>query len=768
MINSDSGAMMAMGRGWLSICVLVGAVAWLSVRRWFSPAEVKWGALLSAVSILGLISAYFSVSPHAAFLEAVGYIAAGVLLLLTGNAAREVYIVSLKGADNPEKDSPFIVKGLFVRIVNILSLVLTAVILCSWGIYWGTGHSSVAMGGSFYQNNMFACFLLLNLPLIMGRLLQMSEKVDFENGGDIKAVWDSYLYYVLLLSALFVSLYMTYNRSAWVCGALGVFAVSGFWAVKKGKRALWTAVAALLGTAAFTAFLFLIARAAWLGLGFLLVSLACLFYIVFRSLNTRYLWVSALSAVILSGIFLSLLIPSVEEVKAHNQERLQGIATQSDTSMQARKQFYRAGWQIFLSHPGLGVGPGNFELYYPQYQSDMRWFSKRSHSLTLDILSEGGLAVFALFCILGASIFIFVIRGAFKEPCEIFIMRLGCLTGAGLLLIHAQIDVDFHVIILPMYGAMLLGVSYGLPFESQDGPAASCADYSEEKRGSIFVNFILAALIAAAALQAVLAWPGQYYATSAKLLDNEGRNREAALCWLQAANSDPKMGEYWRQVGVNVINGHLGEDEKERNYLLDLSSSQAALLDPGRASALGLRGQVLENTGRFQEALDMALRALALDAKNYPVYYAVCARSYLCLGKAEEAREILDRAFAIFDFERLSCADIFDFRLGNMKRSLSECYLIRYNLAKHQQDPEACKYLSKALILDAELGEAYIEEIKGLVQEGCSLRDKGKLREAAETFSRAEQLLDELYAADSTSKSVRSLWELLPAMQPHP
>lgn len=762
--DSDSGAMMAMGRGWLALCVMIGSLAWLSVRRFFTSEDKKWGVIISAAAVLGLLSACFSVSSHYSLLETIGYIAVGLLLLLTANVFREIYLVNINAAEAPEKDAPLIVKNLFIRAVNILSIILSAVILSSWALYWRFGHSNVAMGGSFYQNNMFACFLLLNLPLILGRLLQLSEEAEFKNDSDIKSVWNGYLFYLVLLSALCVSLYLTYNRSAWVCGALGFFAVSGLWAFKKGNNAVWAAAASLAGTAAFTAFLFSVSRSSWLGWSCLSVSLICLLFNLFKSLNTKFFVISALSAVILSGVFLAFLIPSVESVKARSHERLAGIATQSDTSMQARKQFYRAAWQIFIHHPWLGVGPGNFELYYPQYQSDMRWFSKRSHSLTLDILSESGLAVFVIYCFLIVSVFIYVFKGAFKEPCEIFIMRIGCLGGAGLLLVHAQIDVDFHVIVLPLFGAMLLGLAYGLPFASQNGQTASVSSFAEDNRCSVYTNSAIAAAIAFLALQAVAAWPGQYYSTLAKLLDNEGRDKEAAQCWLWAAQSDPKMGEYWRQIGVSVINGNLGRDEREKDYLLEVSSREAAVLDPGRASALGLRSQVLENTGRCQEAVELALRALELDPKNYPVYYAVCAKSLLRLGQAEDASEILARAFAVFDFELLSGSDIFDFRLAAIKRSLSECYLIRYNLAKHRREPDSGAYLTKALILDGELSEAYCGEIESLIERGRSLKTEGRFKEAAEAFTEAKQLLDELYSADRTNKSVQSLQELLPAM----
>jgi O-antigen ligase len=76
----------------------------------------------------------------------------------------------------------------------------------------------------------------------------------------------------------------------------------------------------------------------------------------------------------------------------------------SDPSLRGRTSEVTAAWQMFLDHPVLGVGSGNYESSYQAYAEDIGLESRRverqPHSLPLEIAAEHGLIGLAVFGLL--------------------------------------------------------------------------------------------------------------------------------------------------------------------------------------------------------------------------------------------------------------------------------------------------------------------------------------------------------------------------------
>jgi putative inorganic carbon (HCO3(-)) transporter len=83
---------------------------------------------------------------------------------------------------------------------------------------------------------------------------------------------------------------------------------------------------------------------------------------------------------------------------------------ESDPSLRGRTSEVTAAWQMFLDHPVVGVGGGNYEGRYQEYAEDIGLESRRverqPHSLPLEIAAEHGLIglmVFGLLLWVGLS-----------------------------------------------------------------------------------------------------------------------------------------------------------------------------------------------------------------------------------------------------------------------------------------------------------------------------------------------------------------------------
>lgn len=96
-------------------------------------------------------------------------------------------------------------------------------------------------------------------------------------------------------------------------------------------------------------------------------------------------------------------------------DRIRGVADLAvqggtiDRATEGRLASWRVAWETFLEHPLLGIGPGNFNLYYQDLALELglifRGEGRSAHSLYLEQLAEVGvigLAVFLLMIFVGA------------------------------------------------------------------------------------------------------------------------------------------------------------------------------------------------------------------------------------------------------------------------------------------------------------------------------------------------------------------------------
>lgn len=86
-------------------------------------------------------------------------------------------------------------------------------------------------------------------------------------------------------------------------------------------------------------------------------------------------------------------------------ERVNSISDTEDTSRVGRLTLWRVGWSMFLDHPVIGVGPGNFPSYAGVYHRALPDFDpaakvlagRAAHSLYFTLIPEYGLVGIILF-----------------------------------------------------------------------------------------------------------------------------------------------------------------------------------------------------------------------------------------------------------------------------------------------------------------------------------------------------------------------------------
>lgn len=104
-------------------------------------------------------------------------------------------------------------------------------------------------------------------------------------------------------------------------------------------------------------------------------------------------WIAILLAV---GI-LALFIPNEYMLRIHSLVNVaRGKPGPTDRAITGRMTEVLAAWEMFLDHPVLGVGPGNYPVYYQQYSRrvgiDPTLSDRSAHSMYLQIAAETGLS----------------------------------------------------------------------------------------------------------------------------------------------------------------------------------------------------------------------------------------------------------------------------------------------------------------------------------------------------------------------------------------
>ncbi len=735
--TSDAGAQSALGSNLLcSFVFLAGVSIMVLPLRWPSQLNRLYLGGAACLALLA-ISAYFSTCPHDAFLLWGKYSAVFVCFVVSSLLAYRFY--------RPE----------LLRWVASAQFVLALiVVIWAWISFAFTGDNAVAMYGHFYNQNVMSAWLLLIWPTAF---LLLGEPTDPKDS------WTIRMLRIVLVASLSVSIYYGYNRSAWaVLAFIALLSVALSRSCSAKGHLLGASEAALSVLASIAAVvcglrgLYLPAIAgACLALGLTYALLRQSKYAAPKQLLANLAFCLAVGLVLVACLGGSSLGAEHASVRLHQ------LAGGADTSAAARVEFYRAAWLMSLDHPLLGVGPDGFDLFYPSYQRDFRWFSKHSHCFFLDILCECGWPAFLLLlALLGYGAMLLYRRWKEDEAPE-KPWRLGLSLGVLALLIHSQADIEMNFLVLPLTAAMWAGVCLATPTR------AECAEPQEEAgeevvrsswsirpsmvrqyAGALFCMVLLG-------LNAKLA-SGMYYATFGQYFADHGREELALEYYRDAVNGDPWSGDNHRHIAALLLNMHMDKRADISLEELEEHSALAQRLDPHRAVACSVRGRALEAQGRWQEALACFRRSLEIDRVNFPSTYANMARMLVNMGKNEEAIACME--YAIKQFPMSAFEDMFSFRVAQTLNELTDLYCYLITLTK-PGETRRVRYLDELEILSPESPIVPGVRGEGYLVLAVAAERAGKYEEARQLCAQAERDLRRALEMDSNYHPAKVMLE---------
>ena len=397
-------------------------------------------------------------------------------------------------------------------------------------------------------------------------------------------------------------------------------------------------------------------------LSFLIVVPLILWYgLKFQNLPKILLRSAFIVILVVAIIFGATNFSGRKSVAQHQlEQRIEEIreAGKGDGSSMARVNFYTAAVKIALSRPLTGTGPGTFGYHFPQYQQDVRFFSKYPHNYYLWILSQSGfpalIAFLALLLVIALTIFSRIkaldTSDSFTKPAA-FALSLGLISS----LAHVNLDVDYHFAGIAFTFFAVAGILAGL---GQETPAMTVRTPAQRLMGMV-----------SALLITILMFPPLLYYFSLdfqKMGDKAGNYIEALKYYKQAVQLDPFENEARRKLGLFLYNrGKYGEALEQFNSAVKLS--------PYRARNYDNRGRTLDALSRFDEAADNYRRAIELDPMNQLYSFYGLGMYYHRKGNDAGAMEIFNNAIEIY--KEVNFQEVWHFRANQLKPQVSLIYV---------------------------------------------------------------------------------------------
>lgn len=288
-----------------------------------------------------------------------------------------------------------------------------------------------------------------------------------------------------------------------------------------------------------------------------------------------------------------------------------------------RGYYWRAGIQMFESHPLLGVGIDNYGKFFKEYREfsyplkyGFGLTSTNAHNVFIQNFATGGLFVGTLYIILQIVIFIraiHLLRNTFGEN-----QTKLSIVFAAWIAYQAQSFVSIDNIGLSIWGWLLGGTILGLSlnFETELQPS------SKKSKNSVVISWNKVLPSMSFFLASIIVIVPLYIGERSTLLANN---------YAAAKNSDPKMKELFKIYADKALNARhisndyrnsvatglfaMGFDSDGLNQLMMINEK-----DPRNLDTLVLIATYYEQAGNYDEAVKYRKEIAKFDpwnAQNY-------------------------------------------------------------------------------------------------------------------------------------------------------
>jgi tetratricopeptide (TPR) repeat protein len=277
-------------------------------------------------------------------------------------------------------------------------------------------------------------------------------------------------------------------------------------------------------------------------------------------------------------------------------------------NLEGRSEMTRATWRMFLDHPWLGVGPGAWRWFQPQYRIESLTFSPHyAHNDLFQFAAEYGLAGLALLAATLAVFFrqslLLTRRGHSDDERA---LALGSALAVGALLAHSLLDFNMHIPANALLITSLIAMTAGL----------SGSEGSQRRLLSRRARIVIGAALLFAA--AAIAWYGFRLCSAQRCLlaghaAQSGRQWTEAIHWHRKAIAN---APFFAEAHAGIGDAHLFQRDPAAATNAITAFHRSLALNPRDATVeLGL-ALAYETIGNTNQAIAAFARCFALDPHN--------------------------------------------------------------------------------------------------------------------------------------------------------
>ncbi|MFZ9250359.1 MAG: O-antigen ligase family protein [Candidatus Nanopelagicaceae bacterium] len=316
------------------------------------------------------------------------------------------------------------------------------------------------------------------------------------------------------------------------------------------------------------------------------------------------------------------------------------------SSVSVRGFYWRAGWEMFLSNPLMGVGVDRYGAYFKEFRETQYSLnygfdltSSNAHNVPIQLFATGGIFVGGFYLLLLLFIvwrgFVGILRNTGNARLVVTAVF------AAWLAYQAQSIVSIDNIGLAVWGWLLGGAVVGLSLPENIQVFARNSDQRFISPINLRQSIVSSVLVLSLLVLSTVLYRGEraMFDQRARFDPQTPESRPTFKAYADATLKVPLLEmKYAVMTGINLVsNGYV--DEGMRVLKEELEK------DPRSLDILLVVADFSEQLRQYPQAIDYRLKIESLDPWNGKNYLQM-ARLYRTVGDLERAKASLEKLFA--------------------------------------------------------------------------------------------------------------------------